>query len=100
MNNDQPTAPRKFLMAKALGFTNSITRLSSEERNQNPSKVYGEDYNRLRTSAGDKFPAIKEFLPPPAAVFDDGQFDGTAQMFGEILTWSEQIYQLLSSIEE
>lgn len=87
-------------MAKALGFTNSITKLSSDERNRNPSKAFGEDYNRLRSAAGDKYPSIKEFLPPPVTLFDHDGFDGTAQMFGEIFAWSEQIYQLLSSIEE
>ena len=88
------------MMAKALGFTNAITKLSREERIQNPSKSFGQDYNRLRGSAAKTFPELMEFLPPEVSFFNDSYVEGTANLYGEILTWSEQIYQLLSSISE
>ena len=88
------------MMAKALGFTNSITKLSREERIQNPSISYGRDYNSLRDSVDRTFPELKEFLPPKAELFQHDGFEGTTQLYGEILSWCEQIYQLLSSISE
>lgn len=98
MSDDQQKARRQFMMAKALGFTNAITKLSQEERIENPSTSFGQDYNRLRASVESSFPELKEFLPPNADLFRHEYGDGTTQRYGEILSWCEQLYQLLSSI--
>lgn len=94
-----PERNRKLLMAKALGFTNAISKLSREERGNNPSGNFGEDYNSLRASAAEHFPAVLPFLPPAVEVMPStygSMF--TVEKYGEILAFCEQIFQLLSEL--
>jgi hypothetical protein len=88
---------RKLLMAKTIGFTNAISKLSREERAANPTRPFGEDYNRLITAVSTQFPNLNPYLPPRASFFNNELGPGTCGSYGEILTWCEQVYQLLSA---
>jgi hypothetical protein len=92
---------RKLLMAKALGFTNAIGKLSREERSKNPSGTYGDDYNALRQSVLIAYPELDSLLPP-AVTIGESQYGSkfTDEKYGEILTFCEQIFHLLDTIGE
>ncbi len=83
-------------MAKALGFTTAISKLSEYERQENPSEPFGQDYNRFRSLVMEKFPELESYLPPEAEIAELGYCGRcTVQKYGEICTFAEQILQLL-----
>jgi hypothetical protein len=87
-------------MAKALGYTTAIAKLSREERSNYPSNSFGRDYNSLRSSVVDNFPDVVQFMPPEVTISHSsmsGYF--TEEKYGEILAFCEQIYQLLCALE-
>ena len=59
---------RRLLMAKALGFTNAIGKLSREERSLNPSGNFGNDSNALRKIVMQNFPQVAEIVPPAVEI--------------------------------
>lgn len=85
------------LIKKAIGFTESIRRMSQEERQRQPTKLYVDDYNKLRDLVTQLRPDLVDVLPPRV------EFDqmGTAnrllcvQRYAEIDGFAEQIFQLL-----
>jgi hypothetical protein len=92
---------KKMLMAKALSFTNSIRSMTSDDRKELPSEVYANDYNQLRSLVLREFMEIANLLPPGAQTFEAiGHKRLSAQRFSEIDTFCEQIYQLLSALDE
>lgn len=87
------------LKAKALGFTNAISKLAREERLEHPSEAFGNDYNRLVRMVKESFPDLETLLPPEATI-SRGEYETlTLERYGELFTFSEQIYQLLSASE-
>lgn len=92
---------RRLLMAKALGFTESLRQLSREERQRSPSATIGEDYNKLRTQALQAFPHLADVIPPAATVVRGQSASYTSDMFYELFIFAEQIYQVLDvEVEE
>ncbi|MFC5455357.1 hypothetical protein [Prosthecobacter fluviatilis] len=91
----------QLLISKTLGFTKAISKLSPEERSQFPSQTFGDDYNSLRTLVLTRFPELQKFMPPVALsdMINTG-FLVTLQRYGEILTFCEQIYQMLAVVNE
>ncbi|HKP74855.1 MAG TPA: hypothetical protein VJT67_04895 [Longimicrobiaceae bacterium] len=90
---------RKLQMAKALGFTNAIGKLSREERMKNPSGTYGLDYNSLRESVLDTFPELSDLLPPSVTLATSQYGEKfTEEKYGEILTFCEQLFHLLDTV--
>jgi hypothetical protein len=87
---------RKLLMAKARGFTISIAKMHEKDRLQVPNGAFGEDYNRLRSSAATTFPALEPLLPPSVRIFDSHGTMYAASRFSEMDAYCEQIFQLLS----
>ena len=57
---------RRLLMAKALGFTNAISKLSRAERSLNPSGNFGNDYNVVRKIVMQNFPRWRNLFHPPS----------------------------------
>lgn len=100
MSSAHPANQKKLLMAKALGFTTAISKLSREERNQNPSGTFGHDYNSLRQAVLDGFPGVASILPPEANI-SEAMYGGTftAEKYGEIYTFCEHIFQILAALE-
>ena len=92
--------PKNIMMAKALGFTNSISKLSREERAKNPSGSFGSDYNSLRDNISISYPQLAALLPPSVDIERGSSGSFTRQNYGEIFTFAEQIYQMLDSVEE
>lgn len=88
----------KNLMAKAKGFTISIEKMDEKQRANTPSGQYGEDYNKLLGFVGKLCPNLIELLPPRVGTRhgSSGHITYSEQSFGEINTYCEQIYQLLS----
>jgi hypothetical protein len=89
------------LKAKARGFTISIEKMDEKQRDSTPSGEFGEDYNRLRVLVLQSLPNFAPILPPPVAFYQGG--GGrlfTYQSFGEINTYCEQIFQMLSTDDE
>jgi len=84
-----------ILMAKALGFTESLRQLSREERQKYPSAIFGRDYNKLREQVALTFPEIGELLPPAANIVGNPPF--TDEKFYELYVFAEQIYQMLDT---
>jgi hypothetical protein len=88
---------RTDLMAKALGITTSINRKSREERSNQPSGLFGEDYNRLRDFAAQSFPAIEPLMPPRVTLYSGGNNTRwTQETYIEIDAFAQQIYEMLS----
>lgn len=94
MNGQDPQKVRRLLMAKALGFTESMRQLSPDERQRTVSAVIGEDYNRLRLQTIETFPHLAEILPPAATVVK-GNSSYTSESFYMLYIFTEQIYQML-----
>ena len=91
---------KKFLMAKARGFTISIEKMGEKVRETNAPGNYGEDYNKLRELTEKTFPDLGQFLPPPVAFYRiSNNTDYTQQKYIEIDTFCEQIYQILGGVE-
>jgi hypothetical protein len=90
------------LMAKAKGFTNSISRAGEDHRRQNPSASFGQDYNRLRTAVLENFPALSPLLPPEASIEppSPGYTSYTKDSYNELDTYCEQLYQLLETVRK
>lgn len=97
---ESPSQNRRFLMAKALGFTTAISKLSREERSKNPSGTLGQDYNKLRQVVLESFPFLASYVPPEVEI-SQGMHGGTFthEMYGEVYTFCEQLYQLLAVLE-
>lgn len=93
-----PSQPSKRdLIGKARGFTDSIERMSQDERKFSPSGAFGEDYNRLRSAVAQVYPNLEILLPPEVEV-DRSRTTGrlfTQQRYAEIGTFCKQICQLL-----
>ncbi len=99
MNNDE--RDYQLLISKTLGFTKAIAKLSQEERSEYPSQTFGNDYNALRTLVLNYFPDLQNFIPPPASFTQlVTGFHVTHLRYGEILTFCEQIYQMLAVVTE
>jgi hypothetical protein len=94
---------KKILMAKAKGFTISIEKMNDNERSRTPSFKFGTDYNLLRDAVASRYPSVTEFLPPSVGMKTEGgrsETGYTAGYYSEIYTYCEQIFQMLSDIEE
>lgn len=90
----------QYMAAKALGFTNAISNLSREERQEYPSRVFGADYNNLLSHVRESCKAVVELLPPEATFSVNSFHDEICnQSFGELYAFCEQLYQMLSVIE-
>ncbi len=89
---------KRQLMAKARGFTTSISKLSKDERLSSPSGSYGEDYNRLRAAVVKLYAYLGDILPPNVDIERSAMTGGsfTYQSYAEINTYCEQIYEILN----
>jgi len=65
---------RRELMAKARGFTASISKLTKDERTSSPSGSYGEDYNRLRGAVAELYSHLANILPPSVQIERSGGY--------------------------
>lgn len=90
---------RRELMAKARGFTTSISKLSREERSSSPSASYGEDYNRLHAGVLGLYSHLADILPPTVDI-TRGAMPYTMQSYAEINTFCEQIYEILNQQQD
>jgi hypothetical protein len=89
---------KEVLKAKARGFTISIGKMDEKQRAATPSVGFGEDYNRLRSLVLQVRPDLNSLLPPPVTFYGGGSGqDFTHERFGEIDTYCEQIFQILST---
>lgn len=89
----------KQLMAKARGFTMSIEKMNESQRNATVNSKYGEDYNNLRARTEELLPDLAPLLPPTVDIIrasGSSNVTYTNESFGEISTYCEQIFQLLS----
>ncbi len=92
---------RNILKAKARGFTIAIEKMTEKQRLSTATGDFGEDYNRLRSLVLGQYPDLGSALPPAVTVYRGQSGETyTQQSFGEIDTYSEQIFQILSSSEE
>jgi hypothetical protein len=90
---------KDVLKAKARGFTISIEKMNEKQRTSSPTGNFGEDYNRLRSLVLELRPDLQAALPP-AVTINRGDFGTyTRESYGEIDTYCEQIFQILSSAE-
>lgn len=89
------------LMAKARGFNLSIEKMNEKQSLSTVSGDYGDDYNRLRQLTIDNFPDLAPLLPPSVTTYTSRSSGNkyTEQSYGEIDTYCEQIFQLLSEME-
>lgn len=85
------------LKAKAQGFTISIGKMDDKQRSQSPSEEYGKDYNNLRALVLDAHSDLGNILPPAVTFFQGNSSRFARQSYGEISTFCEQIYQILST---
>lgn len=90
---------REALKAKAQGFTISIRTMDDKQRTQTPSEAYGKDYNNLRGLVLQVHSDLADILPPPVTFFQGNSSLFTRQSYGEISTFCEQIYQILSTYD-
>jgi len=89
---------KDVLKAKARGFTIAIEKMNEKQRMSTPTGDFGEDYNRLRALVLELRPDLKPALPPGVTSFRAQSGETyTRQSFGEIDTYCEQIFQILSS---
>jgi hypothetical protein len=93
-----PDKVRRILMAKALGYLNSIRQLSREERLKQPSATLGNDYNTMRRQAVTMYPQFMSLMPPDLTIVKGRDSDFTEELLGEVLTFSEQLFQILETI--
>ena len=91
---------KKVLMAKARATTTSIEKMDEKQRSSTASGEYGEDYNKLRELVAQMYPHLKELLPPSVWTYEEGMSRFTQQSYGEIDTFCEQIFQLLSEEDQ
>ena len=87
--------PNALLKKKAQGFVDSIGVMTAAERQIRPSWEFGHDYNKLVDMVAEANENLKELLPPKVTVVNQGPARGTHQRVAEILTYCQQIMQLL-----
>lgn len=91
---------KKYLAAKAHGFTSAYTKMNESERRGHPRGVYGEDYNRLRDLVIEQDPDLESLLPPAVTFYTTNNSNWTLESFAIINTFCEQISQMLTGIDE
>jgi hypothetical protein len=93
---------RELVKAKAQGFIQSIRQLGEKERRSIPHGEFGRDYNILREAAAQLLGGDSDLLPPNVKVEQSltPGHEYTVQSYAEILTYCEQIFQLLSTPRE
>ncbi len=92
---------RKLLMAKARGFTISISKMLEKDRVQTPTGPFGEDYNRLRDAVAKACPPLESLLPPSVRIYQSqGGGIYAASRYSELDAYCEQIFQLLSDFTD
>ncbi len=89
---------KNVLAKKAMGFTESISKMTPAERCNQPTKLFGEDYNSLRSLAERDYPELSEILPPQVQFIQLGMNNEwfTVQRYSEIHAFAEQMFHLLS----
>ena len=89
--------PLAQLRLKALGFVDSINKMTQKERERYPTGIYADDYNRLRGMVVESKPELTELLPPEAEIMDNELYGKLSrQRFNEIGTFCQQIVNFLS----
>jgi hypothetical protein len=92
---------KNTLMAKAKGITTSISRQPGDMRSRTPTGVFADDYNRLVELVLSRFPHLSPVLPPKAAKYQGGGGDWfSGHSYAEIDSFAEQLFQILSEVEE
>ena len=84
-------------MAKASGFTITVGKMDSKQKALTPKGEFGRDYNNLRQSVIDLYPDLSNIMPPEVKIYEAGSglyYSETS--YGELATYCEQIYQMLS----
>lgn len=88
-------------MAKARSFTLSMEKMDEKQRSHTPSQEYADDYNNLRLRSLALYPHLSPVMPPEVATYmgAGGNRRYSELPYGEIATFSEQIFQLLAEQE-
>ncbi len=89
---------KQELSAKADAFVISLGKLTQKERQQMPSKHYGDDYNKLRQLVLDAFPAKADLLPPQVVTQVTMGIDQTRARYVELHTYALQIQNILITV--
>lgn len=84
---------------KAFGIMKSIELMNQNERNKNPSKSFGINYNKLRSLCLENNTELGQLMPPEVSFEDYGSEDYSSMLtehnFSEIHTFCSEIYHLL-----
>jgi hypothetical protein len=81
-------------------YTSTISNLTKEERTKSVFETYARDYNKLLEIFLNTYPAKKDYAPPTVEI--DSSTGIVSQVFAnynEILTYTEQIKNLLEAID-
>jgi hypothetical protein len=89
---------KQELSAKADSFVVSLARLSQKEREQMPSKHYGDDYNALRQLVLDAFPDKEGLLPPKVETYEAMGIGQTRARYVELHAYAVQIQNILRTV--
>lgn len=87
------------IIAKVSSYINVLSNLSKDERNKNVFPTFANDYNNLRTIFIKYYPGKIEFVPPEILITDTSGLTQVFANYSEILTYTEQIKNLLDLIE-
>lgn len=85
------------LKKKAFAIAQAIEKMSADERTQQPTAIYGEDYNKLRDMVASGNPGLVDLLPPKVKIEEYGMGGEmfSTQRYSEILGFCRQIVELL-----
>lgn len=83
------------LIIKAMWITESIKRMSAEERQHQPTKAFGDDYNKLRGHVAELHPDLVDVLPPHVAFDEKCMPTQLSIRYVEIQGFAEKIFNFL-----
>ncbi len=86
------------IYAQIEGSLSALEKISAKEREQQPSKEFGDDYNRLLALAKETMPAVDARRWPPAAktLTSPAGYDVTNARYLELHAYLEQIAAILA----
>ena len=87
------------IIAKVSSFINVLMNLNKDERNKNVYPTFAKDYNNLRNIFIKYYPGKVEFVPSEILITDTSGLTQVFANYSEILTYAEQIKNLLDVIE-
>ena len=88
------------LRAKVTGYVGALSKMTEQERKQNPSGNFGNDYNKLRELTLQVMPDKEEVIPPSVTI-RRGNIHGEMLCqvrYVEIFAYALQISGLLGNL--